>query len=111
MRRAMWIAPRTTKRSSDVLQLINARNVLSGRVLTVPAIATPKRPRLMLALGLGLSMALAAGPAHQALAFGAPDSFADLAQQISPSVVNITTSSMVAQATDGGPMVPPGSPF
>ena len=94
-----------------MLQLINARNVLSGRALTGPAIATPTRPRLMLALGLGLSMALAAGPAHQALAFGAPDSFADLAQQISPSVVNITTSSMVASATDGGPMVPPGSPF
>ncbi len=82
-----------------------------ARALTVPAMAAPKRPRLLLALGLGLSMALATGPAHQALAFGAPDSFADLAQQISPSVVNITTSSVVAQATDGGPMVPPGSPF
>jgi serine protease Do len=60
---------------------------------------------------LGLSLAMAMGPAHQALAFAAPESFADLAQQFSPSVVNITTSSVVAQATDQGPMVPPGSPF
>lgn len=64
---------------------------------------------MMLAIGLGLSLATA--PALPVQAFGAPDSFADLAEQISPSVVNITTSAMVAQATEGGPMVPPGSPF
>ncbi|WP_143534420.1 Do family serine endopeptidase [Roseovarius albus] len=39
-----------------------------------------------------------------------PESFADLAESISPSVVNITTSTVVA---DGGPspIVPEGSPF
>ncbi len=58
-----------------------------------------------------LGLALSVSPAMQAAALGAPDSFADLAQQISPSVVNITTSSVVAASTEDGPMVPPGSPF
>ncbi len=80
------------------------------RALTLSGIATPRRPRLLLALGLGLSMALSM-PALQAEARGAPESFADLAEQISPSVVMITTSSVVASDTQGGPMVPPGSPF
>ncbi|WP_294611940.1 Do family serine endopeptidase [uncultured Roseovarius sp.] len=40
-----------------------------------------------------------------------PDSFADLAEKISPAVVNITTSTMVAQGTGPGPIVPEGSPF
>ncbi|PJE32045.1 serine protease [Pseudooceanicola antarcticus] len=41
-----------------------------------------------------------------------PDSFADLAEKISPSVVNITTSTTVT-AREGGPspIVPEGSPF
>ncbi len=54
------------------------------------------------------------------LAFGAvqalaqqsrPDTFANLADQVSPAVVNITTSTNVAQAMDRGPIVPEGSPF
>ena len=40
-----------------------------------------------------------------------PDSFADLADQISPSVVNITTSTTVATGTGPNPIVPEGSPF
>ncbi|MDT0682347.1 DegQ family serine endoprotease [Roseicyclus sp. F158] len=40
-----------------------------------------------------------------------PASFAELAEQISPAVVNITTSTMVSTATDGMPQVPEGSPF
>jgi serine protease Do len=40
-----------------------------------------------------------------------PDSFADLADAISPSVVNITTSTVVAQGTGPSPIVPEGSPF
>ncbi|PVA11360.1 serine protease [Pelagivirga sediminicola] len=40
-----------------------------------------------------------------------PESFADLAQKISPAVVNITTSTTVAQGTGPLPMVPEGSPF
>lgn len=70
--------------------------------------ALPSAPRSMI-LALGLVLALV--PAMRADAFGAPESFADLASQVSPSVVNITTSSMVAASTEGQPMVPPGSPF
>ena len=42
-----------------------------------------------------------------------PDSFADLAEQISPAVVNITTTTTVAAPTGQipGPIVPEGSPF
>ncbi|MCV6591883.1 MAG: Do family serine endopeptidase [Silicimonas sp.] len=40
-----------------------------------------------------------------------PGSFADLADQVSPSVVNITTSTTVATSTQPGPVVPDGSPF
>ncbi len=61
----------------------------------------------MLALALALGLALAA----QADARAAPESFADLAEEISNSVVNITTSTMVAAPTGPGPIVPEGSPF
>ncbi|MEB8388495.1 Do family serine endopeptidase [Rhodobacteraceae bacterium KMM 6894] len=48
----------------------------------------------------------------QALAaLARPDSFADLAEKISPAVVNITTSTVVATGTGPSPMVPEGSPF
>lgn len=42
-----------------------------------------------------------------------PGSFADLAEQVSPAVVNITTTSVVSQPTGGpgGPRFPKGSPF
>ena len=76
----------------------------------VAAAARQRAPqRLVLALGLGLALAMA--PGLQARAFGAPDSFADLAEQFSPAVVNITTSAVIAASTEDGPMVPPGSPF
>ncbi|HMO72494.1 MAG TPA: trypsin-like peptidase domain-containing protein, partial [Paracoccaceae bacterium] len=66
--------------------------------------------RLVLALLIGLALAL--GPGSAAFARGAPESFADLAAKISPSVVNITTSTTVAARSGGGaPGVPEGSPF
>ncbi|MEM7296292.1 MAG: serine protease, partial [Pseudomonadota bacterium] len=40
-----------------------------------------------------------------------PGSFADLADEISPSVVNITTSTVVAGRTGPQGVVPEGSPF
>lgn len=40
-----------------------------------------------------------------------PESFADLAEKVSPAVVNITTSTVVAQGTGPSPIVPEGSPF
>lgn len=40
-----------------------------------------------------------------------PDSFADLAEKVSPAVVNITTSTVVAGRTGPQGIVPEGSPF
>ena len=66
--------------------------------------------QFLLALGLGVALAL--GPAMPGHAFVAPETFADLAEQISPSVVNITTSTTVAGRPDAPGMgVPDGSPF
>jgi serine protease Do len=74
-----------------------------------PSIRSALRSSTLLALALGLGLGLA--PVQRADAFGAPESFAELADEISPSVVNITTSAMIARPADGMPMVPEGSPF
>ena len=61
-------------------------------------------------LVLGLAFVLA--QAIAASAQSRPATFADLAEQVSPSVVNITTSTTVATTTEQpGPVVPEGSPF
>ncbi|MBL4915998.1 DegQ family serine endoprotease [Szabonella alba] len=65
--------------------------------------------RGFLALVLGLALALSQVIAAEAR--GVPGSFADLAENISPSVVNITTSTTVAASTGATPQVPEGSPF
>ncbi|MGL4280178.1 MAG: trypsin-like peptidase domain-containing protein, partial [Albidovulum sp.] len=58
-------------------------------------------------LGLGLTFAQVA----PSLARAAPESFADLADQVSPAVVNITTTTTIAAPADDGPVLPEGSPF
>jgi serine protease Do len=58
-----------------------------------------------------LSMALIVSQSLIAEARGAPESFADLAEHISPSVVNITTTTMVAGRAGPQGIVPEGSPF
>ena len=75
----------------------------------IPFLRPVLRTSSILALVVGLGLGLA--PASDAQAFGTPESFADLADQVSPAVVNITTSAMVAGPADGMPMVPEGSPF
>ncbi|MFG6083988.1 DegQ family serine endoprotease [Paracoccus litorisediminis] len=40
-----------------------------------------------------------------------PESFADLVEQVSPAVVNITTTATVSSPIAGGPQLPEGSPF
>ena len=46
-----------------------------------------------------------------AYAKSAPDSFADLAEKLSPSVVNISTTTVIEQISREMPSFPPGSPF
>ena len=41
----------------------------------------------------------------------APESFADLADKLSPSVVNISTTTVIEQKSREMPSLPPGSPF
>jgi serine protease Do len=65
--------------------------------------------RAFFVLFVGLAMLFAQAIAAQAR--GAPDSFADLAEKVSPSVVNITTTTTIAASTDQTPLVPKGSPF
>ncbi|MCY4179871.1 MAG: Do family serine endopeptidase [Litoreibacter sp.] len=70
--------------------------------------AVPLRALQALAVGLALVMAQTIA-AKAAL----PESFADLADEVSPSVVNITTSTTVAGGGNQGPapIVPEGSPL
>lgn len=64
--------------------------------------------RAFMALMLVVAVFFGAG---SAFARGVPESFADLAERVSPAVVNITTATLVAQDTDTHPIVPEGSPF
>ncbi|MBK1635743.1 Do family serine endopeptidase [Rhodovulum adriaticum] len=56
-------------------------------------------------------MVLLLGQASLALARSAPESFADLAEKVSPAVVNITTRTVIEGHAGTQPMVPEGSPF
>jgi len=69
----------------------------------------PARLRLIWMAGIALMFVLASALA--ATARGAPGSFADLAEEISPAVVNITTSTTVAGRGAPQGIVPEGSPF
>ncbi len=72
--------------------------------------------RLFLFVTTLLLLAVVLG-SHAAHARGAPESFADLAEKLSPAVVNISTTQTVADGggEEGGevpmPQFPPGSPF
>ena len=81
---------------------------MKPQALSIP-LYTRQGVQALMALMMGMALIMAS--AMQAKARGAPDSFADLAEQISPAVVNITTSTLVAQQTGPQPMVPEGSPF
>ena len=75
----------------------------------------PRAARLLGALTLGLAMTvspLVLTPfTSPAMAQAVPPSFADLVDQFSPAVVDITTSSIGAAEAGGGMQVPQGSPF
>ena len=63
--------------------------------------------RVLWVMGLALFMFIAQSISAQAR----PDSFADLAEKVSPAVVNITTTTVVAGHTGPQGIVPKGSPF
>ena len=67
-------------------------------------------PNLIRALWLG-ALALAFVLVQAVMAQARPESLAPLAEQISPSVVNITTSTVVEGRTGPQGIVPEGSPF
>ncbi len=77
------------------------------------------RLSLLRAAVLASALTLPALLPPAALARGAPESFADLAAQLQPSVVNISSSQASQQRADRGgpgagpdvPQFPPGSPF
>ncbi|MEM8538487.1 MAG: trypsin-like peptidase domain-containing protein, partial [Pseudomonadota bacterium] len=60
---------------------------------------------------LACAFALLLSQISTAAAQARPETFADLAEQVSPSVVNITTSTTVAGRTGPQGLVPEGSPF
>lgn len=70
-------------------------------------LSTAQRFRAFWLMSLAFVLMLAQAIAAQAR----PDSFADLAEQVSPAVVNITTSTTVASRTGPQGVVPEGSPF
>ncbi len=85
---------------------------MSSVVLSVARRPEPLIQRSVALTGaLLLGLALALGPVSPAFSQTSPESFADLAEQISPSVVNITTSSVISAPVEGGPQLPEGSPF
>ncbi len=72
--------------------------------------SNPQGMRAVFALLIGMAFILAQSMAAHARA--APESFADLVDQVSPAVVNITTTTMVAaSAAPSTPQAPDGSPF
>ncbi|GHC31822.1 serine protease [Gemmobacter nanjingensis] len=85
---------------------------MQSRAISMEIASAPPRVGLIrLAGAMLLGLAVAMGPITRAEARGAPESFADLAQQISPAVVNITTSAVVETSTEDMPQLPDGSPF
>ncbi|WP_415182255.1 Do family serine endopeptidase [Phaeovulum sp.] len=72
---------------------------------------SPRRAGGRVLTAMAIALALAITPVARAEARVAPDTFADLAEKVSPAVVNITTTTTVAASTGPGPVFPPGSPF
>ena len=95
----------------------NRVNTAATAAVRSDAMVWPIKMAGALALGsvIALGQAMPA-PAQEAGTFsltdaGRPVTFADLAQQVSPAVVNITTSTVVAGNAGPQGLVPEGSPF
>jgi serine protease Do len=79
--------------------------------LRAAALATAMTPMVLPGVALVVPLTLA----YPAAARGTPDSFADLAAQLAPAVVNISSQQMIQAKADrpdqDQPQFPPGSPF
>lgn len=84
---------------------------MPAKSISIPAEQANTHPRLHALWALTLGVVLLLAQALAANARGMPESFADLAEQVSPAVVNITTSTTVSSAAGDGPQLPEGSPF
>ena len=60
---------------------------------------------------IAMSLAVLFAQTQLASAQNIPRSFADLAEKVSPAVVNISTSMKVATSTDTDPVIPRGAPY
>ena len=80
-----------------------------SRAIAAPQTRPDSRQVWIVALMLGMAMALVT--VVSADAQNRPATFAELAEQVSPSVVNITTSTVIASRTGPQGVVPEGSPF
>ena len=68
------------------------------------------RSTTLTAFALAACIVLAPLAVEPAFSSGAPATFADLSEKLSPAVVNISTAQRV-EAPDGRPEIPPGGPF
>ena len=75
------------------------------------SIQMDRRPAMAAFWALVVGLAMVIAQTMTAAAQTRPNTFADLAEKVSPSVVNITTSTTVAANTGPNPVVPEGSPF
>ena len=85
--------------------------VFPGRrdIHTMSMVLLPVRAARAVALAAAVSFVVGTMP--DALARTAPESFADLAQELLPKVVNISTTQTVEGRGFEMPQLPPGSPF
>ena len=87
---------------------VTNNSVTTPRAIAAAPNIEPRQTKLVcLMVGLALSLVTVVGAEAQ----NRPGSFADLAEVISPAVVNITTSTMIAGRTGPQGIVPEGSPF
>lgn len=91
---------------------LSARHLLTASGLALLVAAAPvlaQQPATPAPANANQPLAAPDSPARQQQVM--PESFADLVEQVSPAVVNITTTSTVSTPLAGGPQLPEGSPF
>src|SRR5690606_27144302 len=93
---------------------LRGRSVVSGHIPLIRANGAASQRRSSALRAVALVAAVVAMPLA-AFARQAPETFADLAEEVLPAVVNISTTQMVNRDSDGDrqemPQLPPGSPF